>query len=100
MLNAQCSMIVGIRQWDLQLYGCHSLKEKRAILQSLKSRLRQELNVSVAETGSQDLWQRAELSCGVVGSNRTVVEETLRDADRMVERADGARIVDTATSFF
>ena len=92
-------MIVGVRQWDLQLYGCHSLKEKRAILQSLKARLRQELNVSVAETGSQDSWQRAEISCAAVGSDRTVVEETLRSADRMVERADGARIVDSATRF-
>jgi hypothetical protein len=92
-------MVLGVRQWDLQLYGCHSLKDKRAILQSLKTRLRQELNLSVAETGSQDAWQRAEISCAAVGSDRTVVEETLRAADRMVERAPGARIVDTATTF-
>ena len=92
-------MIVGIRQWDLQLYGCHSLKDKRSVLQSLKARLRQELNVSVAETGHQDSWQRAEISCSSVGSDRRVVEETLRAADRMVERADGARIVDSATNY-
>jgi len=92
-------VIVAVRQWELQLFGCHSLKEKRAILQSLKARLRQELNVSVAETGAQDSWQRAELSCAAVGSDRKVVESTLRSADRMIERADGARIVDTATSF-
>lgn len=92
-------MILGVRQWDLQLFGCHSLKEKRAILQSLKTRLRQDLNVSVSETGYQDSWQRAEITCAAVGSDRTVVEETLRSADRMVERADGVRIADTATSF-
>ena len=93
-------MVLGVRQWDLNLYGCHSLKDKRSILQSLKARLRQELNVSVAETGSQDTWQRAEISCAAVGSDRTVVEETLRSAERMVERADGARIVDSATSYW
>ncbi|MEP7326407.1 MAG: DUF503 domain-containing protein [Gemmatimonadota bacterium] len=92
-------MVLGVRQWDLNLFGCHSLKDKRSILQSLKARLRQELNVSVAETGSQDSWQRAEISCAAVGSDRTVVEETLRSADRMVEQAAGARIVDSATSF-
>jgi hypothetical protein len=32
-----------------------------------------------------------------VGSTRPVVEETLRAADRMVEEADGVRIVDTVT---
>jgi hypothetical protein len=30
-----------------------------------------------------------------VGSDRRVVEETLRAADRLVERADGVRIIDT-----
>jgi hypothetical protein len=33
----------------------------------------------------------------VVGTDRGVVEETLRAADRMVEESDGARIVDTVT---
>jgi hypothetical protein len=75
------------------------LKDKRAILQSLKARLRRDLNISVAETGSQDAWQRAEISCAAVGSDRAVVEGILRSADRMVEQAEGARIVDTATSF-
>jgi uncharacterized protein YlxP (DUF503 family) len=55
--------------------------------------------VSVAETGHQDLWQRAEIACAAVGSARTVVDETLRAADRMVEEADGVRIVDTVTVY-
>jgi uncharacterized protein YlxP (DUF503 family) len=53
----------------------------------------------VAETGQQDLWQRAEITCAVVGSARSVVDETLRSADRMVEETDGVRILDTATVF-
>lgn len=93
-------MILGVRQWELQLFGCHSLKEKRAILQSLKARLRLELNVSVAETGGQDSWQKAEISCAAVGSDRKVVEEILRAAERKVDSTDGARIVDTAASYF
>jgi len=92
-------MIVGIRQWDLQLFGCHSLKDKRAILQSLKAALGNGLNLSVAETGRQDSWQRAEIACSAMGSDRRVVEEMLRSADRIVARADGARIIDTMTSY-
>ena len=90
-------MIVGVQMWELHLPGCHSLKEKRGILKPLTAALRQKLNVSVAETGHQDLWQRAEIACAAVGSARPVVEEMLRAADRLVEAADGARIVDTAT---
>ena len=90
-------VIVGIQVWELHLPGCHSLKEKRGTLKPLTAALRQKLNVSVAETGHQDLWQRAEIACAAVGSARPVVEETLRAADRAIEEADGVRIVDTVT---
>jgi uncharacterized protein len=92
-------MIVAITTWDLHLPACHSLKEKRSILKPLTSSLRRTLNVSVAETGQQDLWQRAEIACAVVGSARSIIDETIRAADRLVEQADGVRIVDTATVF-
>ena len=92
-------MIVAIQTWDLHLPGCHSLKEKRGLLKPLTNGLRRTLNVSVAETGHQDLWQRAEIAFAVVGSARPVVDEVLRAADRVVEEADGMRIVDTATEY-
>jgi uncharacterized protein YlxP (DUF503 family) len=92
-------MYLAITTWDLHLPGCHSLKEKRGVLKPLTTALRRTLNVSVAETGQQDTWQRAEIACAVVGSARTVVEETLRAADRLVEGTDGVRIVDTATVY-
>jgi uncharacterized protein len=90
-------VIVGIQVWELHLPGCHSLKEKRGTIKPLTAALRQKLNVSVAETGHQDLWQRGEIACAAVGSARPIVEETLRAADRMVEAHDGVRIVDTVT---
>ena len=92
-------MIVAITTWDLHLPACHSLKEKRGVLKPLTSALRRSFNVSVAETDHQDLWQRAEIACAAIGSARGVVEETLRAADRLVEEADGIRIVDTVTVF-
>lgn len=92
-------MIVAVQTWELHLEGCQSLKEKRSVLQSLKSALRRSLNLSIAETGHQDLWQRAELACAAVGSERAVVEEALRAADRTIEAADGVRIIQTAVSY-
>ena len=90
-------MHVLVRQWELHLEGCHSLKEKRALLKPLTAALRRAFNVSVAETDHQDLWQRAEIACAAVGSDRRVVEETLRAADELIARADGMRIIDTVT---
>ena len=69
------------------------------MLKPLTAGLRRSLNLSVAEIGHQDLWQRAEIACAAVGSARTVVDETLRAADRMIEEADGVRIVDTVTVY-
>ena len=69
------------------------------MLKPLTSELRRTLNVSDAETGHQDLWQRAEIACAAVGSARPVVDEMLRAADRLVEEADGVRIVDTVTEY-
>lgn len=93
-------MVVGIITWELHLAGCRSLKEKRQVVKSLKDRLHHRFNVSAAETAHHDLWQRAELTVCVVATDRGHAERVLREADRLVEAADGARIVDTSTSYW
>jgi uncharacterized protein YlxP (DUF503 family) len=86
-----------VQQWDLHLEGCQSLKEKRAVLQSLKAALRK-LNLSVAEVEHQDLWQRAGIAAAAVGSDRRIVDELLHQADSVIEAVGGVRIVETAVT--
>jgi uncharacterized protein len=93
-------MVVGVVTWELHLAACQSLKDKRHVLKSLKDRLHHRFNVSAAETAYQDLWQRAELSVCVVANERAHAESVLREADRLVAGADGARIIDSSTSFY
>lgn len=92
-------MVIGVRSWDLHIPGAHSLKEKRAVLSSLKSRLRNQFNVSVAETAHQDVWQRSELSVAVVAGDRRQADSILESADRMVESNPSVRIMDTAGDY-
>ncbi len=92
-------MLIAVQTWDLHLEGCQSLKDKRSVLAPLKLGLRRSLNLSVAETEHQDLWQRAGIACAVLGTKRSVLEETLRSADRLIEAADGVRIIETAVSY-
>jgi len=92
-------VVVGLITWELHLAACHSLKEKRRIVKSLKDRLHQRFNLSAAETDHHDLWQRAEVSACVVSTDRRHVEQVLHEADRLVAGADGARIVDSSTSY-
>ncbi|MEO8030981.1 MAG: DUF503 domain-containing protein [Gemmatimonadota bacterium] len=92
-------MLVALQTWQLHLEGAQSLKDRRSVLQRLKAALRRECNASVAETGETEQWQRAEISCAVVGSDRTVVAGILRAADRLVASADGARVIDTEVTW-
>jgi len=93
-------VIVGVMTWELHIAASHSLKEKRQVLKSLKDRLHHRFNVSAAETAHHDLWQRAELTVCVVSTDRGHADSVLREADRLVAGADGARIVDTSTTYF
>lgn len=81
--------------WELHLNGCSSLKDKRRILKSLKDRLHRRFNVSVAETGHHELWQRAELTCCAVARDRRQAESVLSSADQLVANDGLARIIDS-----
>jgi uncharacterized protein YlxP (DUF503 family) len=93
-------VLVGVIAWELEVFGCHSLKEKRSVVKSLKDRLHQRFNVSVAETRHQDLWQRAELTAAVVASERRHAESVLENADRLVAGEARARIIDSYRTFY
>lgn len=93
-------MVIGVIGWELEVFGCQSLKDKRRVVKSLTDRLRARHNVSVAETGHLELWQRAELTACVVGSDRRQVEAVLSAADRVVSGEHRARIIDTVRTFY
>ena len=92
-------MVVALMTWELHIDGCHSLKEKRRVVKSLKDRLHNRFNVSVAETAHHELWQRAELSCCVVSRDRKHAESILMSASQVVERHREARVIDSVRSF-
>ncbi len=92
-------MVIGVATWELHVNGCQSLKDKRRVLKSLKDRLHQQFNVSVAETGHHELWQRAELTCGVVARDRRHAQEVIGAAERLIAGDGLVRIIDSATSY-
>lgn len=92
-------MVVGLVVWELHLNGCRSLKDKRRVLKSLKVRLHQRFNVSAAETDHQDLWQRAELACCVVATDRRHAERQLAEATHLVAAEPLARIIDSVITY-
>jgi len=93
-------VVIGVRSFELHIPAAHSLKDKRSVLKSLKDRLHNEFNVSVAETGRHDAWQAAELTVCVVSAEQRHAASVLDSVDRFVEGNPSCRIVDTATSYF
>ena len=85
--------------WELEIFGCQSLKEKRSVVKSVKDRLHDRFNISVAETAHQDVWQRAELTACVVAGQRKTAESVLQSADELVAAEARARIIQTYRQF-
>lgn len=70
-------MIVGICTVELFIPDAQSLKSKRQVLNSLKDKLRDKFNVSVAEVDEQDLWQKAVLGIACVANETAYVNQVL-----------------------
>ncbi len=70
-------MIVGVCTIDLHLPGIGSLKGKRQVLLSLKERIKNKHNVSIAEIDENDLWQRAVLGIACVANEGRYVNQVL-----------------------
>ncbi len=70
-------MVVGVLTVQLAIYEAASLKDKRRIIKSVKDRLSNRFNVSVAEVDALDSWQRAELGVAMVANDARFVESCL-----------------------
>lgn len=78
-------MIVGLAVCECIIYDAHSLKEKRAVLQRILTRLKQKFNVSVSEVDYQDVWQRTKIAIAAVTSNRVMTELELQNALKLID---------------
>ena len=78
-------MIVGLLACECIIYNAHSLKEKRAVLQRIMTRLKQKFNISIAEVDFQDTWQRTKIAMAVVSSARNPAEIELQKALKFID---------------
>lgn len=87
-------MIVGVLRVRLLMRGAHSLKEKRQVVRSLKDRIRNSFNVSVAEVDSQDVWQTLELGIAAVGTDTPFVNSVLSNVLDFIGGFHGVELCD------
>ncbi|MBN1149948.1 DUF503 domain-containing protein [candidate division WOR-3 bacterium] len=85
-------MCVGLVNFTLSIEWAYSLKDKRQAVRSVKERLKNKFNASVAETGDHDLFNRATLSAAVVGSDKSSVEPQIHTMIKYVENDKNVRL--------
>lgn len=78
---------------------CHSLKEKRRIVNGLKSRLHSKYNVAVSEIEYQDLWQRSGLGVVSIGVEKSYLEGLFSKILKELENYSEAQIINNRVEF-
>jgi uncharacterized protein YlxP (DUF503 family) len=88
-------MVVGVCHLDLVLPQGSSLKEKRHIMKSLITRVRDRFNVSISEVGEHDLWQRSHIGICLVGSDKRFINSSL---DKVIQYIEGLHVLEVVRS--
>ncbi|MGG1463874.1 DUF503 domain-containing protein [Bacillus licheniformis] len=70
--------MIGFVECECIIYDALSLKEKRAVLKRIITRIRAKFNVSVSEIDYQDTWQRTSFGIAAVSSSRVQTEKELQ----------------------
>ena len=85
-------MFVGVLRLTLYLPEPGSLKSKRHLLRSAIDRVKAKYNVSIAEVGDNDLWQRSVVGVAAVGNDHAFVNETLDKVADFVASMHGGQL--------
>ncbi len=88
-------MVVGICLLDLWIPENHSLKGKRHVLRKMIDRVRHRFNVSIAEVGDQDLWQKAQIGICTVGNDRRHINSSLDKVIDFIEKMNLGELIHT-----
>lgn len=87
-------MTVGTLEVVLLIRESHSLKSRRRVVKSLIDRVRSRFNVSVADLGDQNLWQRAVIGVAVVANDGRFVNEVLSKVLNLIASDPRAEIIE------
>ena len=86
-------MVVGVLKVSLSLSQVDSLKDKRRVIKSIKDKIRNTFNVSVAEIDDQDVWRSAQLGIAVISNDQSYANGVLSRVQDLIEsRGDAVMI--------
>jgi uncharacterized protein YlxP (DUF503 family) len=90
---------IGLLIIQMSLPDCHSLKEKRRVVKSLKDRAKAHHNISIAEIGELDKWQYAAIGVTAISNDKKIIDRTFQAIRTQVESSIPGFILDSHMSF-
>jgi len=88
-------VVVAVCRISLHLHGVSSLKEKRQLLKKIIERTKNRFNVSAAEVGSNDMWQKGEVGLSVIGNDASFVNSVMDTIINYIEDMHLAEIIES-----
>jgi len=87
---------------QIKLYApwVHSLKEKRMVIKSLLSKLRNKFNVSAAEVGEQDIHQTIVIGVAAVVPHAAQADSVMEEIQYFIEESTEAEIIGMEREIF
>lgn len=70
-------MIIGICTCEIYIFNANSLKSKRSVVKSIIEKSKNRFNISIAEVGENDKWQKSIIAFSTISNNQRLVEETI-----------------------
>lgn len=86
-------VVIGVLTVEFYLHGNDSLKGKRRVANSLKQKVRNTFNVSIAEVGSEDSMLRLRLAVVSVSNSEQHLQSRMDKCLCMMEAACGEEMV-------
>ena len=78
-------MVVAVALFEIHIEYAQSLKDKRAVVKSLRDRLRRTFHVSANEVGLHDVHQRARLAVSFIADRHDSADSLLDRIQNYVE---------------
>lgn len=79
-------MIVGTCELELIVYDAISLKDKRQVIKSIIGKIQSRYNVSIAEIGNNDKWQRTIIGFACVTNDTKHANSIISNILKFIER--------------
>lgn len=77
-------MNIGICSLEIFIYDVNSLKEKRSVIKSLINKSKNKFNISIAEVGDNDKWNRSIIGFSCVSNDTKLIDKVIESEIKFI----------------